>query len=207
MIFIDSNLDDGIQHIALCTSSAIWNQRWRGGYVHAHCWVLDAWQLYIVIWHCSVWIFLSCCMFTPYPLTEGRLVKEKQWTTATAIWIWFINVAITIQAPLLEICQEIALKLHSKKAERMYHGQFATRHTFAKKKGLQLRGSVKWKKPARTDVHASARLHLGKGVLKTVDGIAEENPKCSSMYCNESQSCSRVTLTEFAWLNHWNVLS
>ena len=86
----------------------------------------------------------------------------------------------------------------------MYRGQFATRHTFAKKKGQQPCGSVKWKKPARTDMHASARLHVGKGFLKAVDGIAKKYPKCSSMYidgcsfnCNDSESCSRVTLTEF----------
>ena len=181
MIFIDSNLDDGIQHIASCTSFAIWNQRWRGRYFHVHCWVLDAWPLYIAMWHCSVWILLTGFMLTLYPLTEGRLVKEKQWSSETAIWRWYINVAITIQAPLLESCQEIALKLHCKKAERMYRGPFATRHTFAKKKGLQPCGSVKWKKPARTDVRASARLHLGKGFLKAVDGISKKYPKCSSL--------------------------
>ena len=187
MIFIDSNLDDGIQHIALCTSSAIWNQRWRGGYVHAHCWVLDAWQLYIVIWHCSVWIFLSCCMFTPYPLTEGRLVKEKQWTTATAIWIWFINVAITIQAPLLEICQEIALKLHSKKAERMYHGTVCHLGTPSRRrKGCSCAEAWNGRSlPGLMCMHQPDYI-LAKAFSKTVDGIAEENPKCSSMYCNES---------------------
>ena len=172
MIFIDSNLDE-IQHTALCTSSAIWTQRWRGKYVHVHFCVLDAWHLQIVMWHGGVWIFPSCCMFTLYPLTEGRFVKEKQWTDETAIWRWYINLAITIQPPLLEVCQEIALKSHWEKAERMDHGQFVTRHTFAKKKGQQLCGSVKWKQPARTDVRASGRLHVGKGFLETLDEIVK----------------------------------
>ena len=55
----------------------------------------------------------------------------------------------------------------------MYHGQFATRHTFSKKKGQQRCGSVKWKQPARTDVRASGRLHVGKGFHKTVDEIVK----------------------------------
>ena len=129
------------------------------------------------MWHCSVWILLSCCTFTLYPLMGGRLVKEKQWTTnETSIWRWYIHlviVVITIQA-FLEICQEIALKLHCEKAERMYHGQFATRHTFSKKKGQQLCESVKWKQPARTDVRASARLHVGKGFFKTLDELSND---------------------------------
>ena len=41
-----------------------------------------------------------------------------------------------------------------------------TRRAFARKKGQQLCGSVKWKQPARTDVCASARPHVGKGFLK-----------------------------------------
>ena len=57
----------------------------------------------------------------------------------------------------------------------MYRGPFATRHTFAKKKRQQPCGSVKWKQPARTDVHASARLHVGKRFLKAVDGIATKS--------------------------------
>ena len=55
----------------------------------------------------------------------------------------------------------------------MDHGQFVTRHTFAKKKGQQLCGSVKWKQPARTDVRASGRLHVGKGFLETLDEIVK----------------------------------
>ena len=85
----------------------------------------------------------------------------------------YINLAITIQPLLLEVCQEIALKSHWEKAERMDHGQFVTRHTFSRKKGQQLCGSVKWKQPARTDVRASGRLHVGKGFLETLDEIVK----------------------------------
>ena len=56
----------------------------------------------------------------------------------------------------------------------MYRGPFATRHTFAKKKRQQPCGSVKWKQPARTDVHQPDYL-LAKGFLKAVDGIATKS--------------------------------
>ena len=55
----------------------------------------------------------------------------------------------------------------------MYRGPFATRHTFSRKKGQQRCGSVKWKQPARTDVRASGRLHVGKGFLETLDEIVK----------------------------------
>ena len=108
--------------------------------------------------------------------TYGREACERkamnQWNSNLEVKHSLSN--ITIQAPLLEICQEIALKLHCEKAERMYHGQFATRHTFAKKKGQQLCESVKWKQPARTDVQASGRLHVGKGFLNTLDELSND---------------------------------
>ena len=44
-----------------------------------------------------------------------------------------------------------------------------------KKKRQQPCGSVKWKQPARTDVHASARLHVGKGFHKTVDELSKSS--------------------------------
>ena len=43
-----------------------------------------------------------------------------------------------------------------------------------KKKRQQPCGSVKWKQPARTDVHASARLHVGKGFLNTLDELSND---------------------------------
>ena len=62
--------------------------------------------------------------------------------------------------------QEIASKLHGTMPKECIPGPTGTRRAFARKKGQQLFGSVKWKQPARTDVRASARSHVGKGFLK-----------------------------------------
>ena len=121
-----------------------------------------------------------CVQVIPLPVhtvpTYGREACERkamnQWNSNLEVIHSLSN--ITIQAPLLEICQEIALKLHCEKAERMYRGPFATRHTFSRKKGQQLCESVNWKQPARTDVRASGRLHFGKGFFKTLDELSND---------------------------------
>ena len=81
----------------------------------------------------------------------------------------------------------------------MYRGQFVTRHTFSRKKGQQRCESVKWKRPARTDVRASGRLHVGKGFHKTVDEIAKDTQNATACRWMQLTAMTLKVVPECDW--------
>ena len=134
-----------------------------------HCWLLDAWHLHIVMrYRVDIPI-----------LTDVHSVPTY---SGAGIWSGYIF-AIIMQTPLLEICQEIALKLHCEKAERMY-----PRHRLAP--GAPSRGrkgsscAEAWNGsslPGLMYVHQPDLMLAKDFSKKAVDGIAEKYPKCSNL--------------------------
>ena len=147
-----------------------------------HCWLLDTWHLYIVMWyHVDIPI-----------LTDVDSVPTY---SGAGIWSWY-----KFQSSCKHHSwnfQEMSSKLH-RTIERMYHGQFATRHAFARKKGQQLCGSVKWKQPARTAVNQPDFM-LAKDFSKLRMELPKNNPKCSGIYL-ASAACTAMTLNLPDWV-------